>query len=189
MSVVLFQLPEATPVLALGGEVPRPLNHEAADPTLQHPKVPVYEDPVEQQRREQVLKAAAEKARHEWRQTAAQKAWNTIKAGLDVYRHAGEVLTEDPRRQPKYVQQVLKGLRLDPVGEEYNHLTAGDLAALKEMIERKAAAFWVPGTPRTTVKFFQHDTIPTGPPCRLPPHNLKGEQAQWTDERLSLIHI
>ena len=100
LSVVLFQLPEATPVLALGGEVPRPLNTEAADPTLLHPKVPVYEDPAEQQRREQVLKAAAEKARHEWRQTAAQKAWNTIKAGLDVYRHAGETLTEDPRRQP-----------------------------------------------------------------------------------------
>ena len=61
LSVVLFQPSEATPVLALGGEVPRPLNTEAADPTLLHPKVPVYEDPAEQQRREQALKAAAEK--------------------------------------------------------------------------------------------------------------------------------
>ena len=71
-----------------------------------------------------------------------------------------------------------------PVGKEYGHLTDADLAAIIEMVERKAAAFWVEGTPRTTVKFFLHDTIPTGPPCRLPPHNLKGESAAWVDEQL-----
>jgi len=30
----------------------------------------------------------------------------------------------------------------------------------------------------------QHDTIPTGPPVMSPPHNLKGEAAQWVDEAL-----
>jgi hypothetical protein len=29
-----------------------------------------------------------------------------------------------------------------------------------------------------------HDTIPTGPPCRTPPHRLKGEEADWVDEQL-----
>ena len=58
------------------------------------------------------------------------------------------------------------------------------MKALKEVMHRKAAAFWIEGTPRTTVRFFLHDTIPTGPPVRLPPHNLKGEAAQWVDEKL-----
>ena len=38
------------------------------------------------------------------------------------------------------------------------------------------------GTPRTTVLHFAHDTIPTGSPCRLPPHNSKGADAQWVDD-------
>ena len=29
-----------------------------------------------------------------------------------------------------------------------------------------------------------HDTIPTGPPVRTPPHNLKGEEAEWVDKQL-----
>ena len=40
------------------------------------------------------------------------------------------------------------------------------------------------GSPRTTVRFVQHDTVPVGPPVKLPPHNLKGEAAQWVDEKL-----
>ncbi len=81
---------------------------------------------------------------------------------------------------------MLEGLRLGisvPAGE-YQHLTPEDLAVVKEIVLRKAAAFWAPGTPRTTVLHFEHDTIPTGPPCRLPPHNLKGENAQWVDDKL-----
>eukprot|EP00969_Alexandrium_andersonii_P193504 8546509-Alexandrium_andersonii.AAC.1 len=33
------------------------------------------------------------------------------------------------------------------------------------------------GTPRTTVRFAQRDTSPTGPPVKVPPRNLKGEAA------------
>ncbi len=33
--------------------------------------------------------------------------------------------------------------------------------------------------------YLQHDTIPTGPPVKLPPHNLKGEAAAWVDEKLA----
>ena len=29
-----------------------------------------------------------------------------------------------------------------------------------------------------------HDTIPTGPPVRTPPHHLKGEEADWVDAQL-----
>ena len=72
----------------------------------------------------------------------------------------------------------LVGLCLDPIGPEYDNLAKADMYAIIEMLNRKAAGFWVLGTPRTTVLHFLHDTIPTGPPCRLPPHNLKGEGAQ-----------
>ena len=94
---------------------------------------------------------------------------------MEVYRHAGYPVHEDPRESKEYKKSVRDGLRLTeliPQGE-YAHLTVADLKAIVEMIERKAAAFWVEGSPRTTVRYFQHDTIPTGPPCRLPPHNLK----------------
>ena len=66
----------------------------------------------------------------------------------------------------------------------HDHLSSEDIAAVREVIYRKAAAFWKEGTPRTTVRFFLHDTIPTGPPVRLPPHSLKGESAQWVDSKL-----
>ena len=62
--------------------------------------------------------------------------------------------------------------------DEYAHLTEDDARAIVERIRRKAAAFWVDGTPRTTVLYFLHDVIPTGPSCRLPPHNLKGAAAE-----------
>ena len=113
---------------------------------------------------------------------AARKEWESVKSDLDVFRHSGEKVTEDPRRTPEYQKLVVDGLGLTK--ESKPHLSQPDLDAIKEMIERKAAAFWVEGTPRTTVRYFQHDTIPTGPPCRLPPHNLKGEQAEWVDQKL-----
>ena len=31
---------------------------------------------------------------------------------------------------------------------------------------------------------MQRDAIPTGPPIKVPPHNLKGEAAQWIDNQL-----
>ena len=51
-------------------------------------------------------------------------------------------------------------------------------------MRRKAAGFWAEGTTRTTVRKFAHDCIPTGPPVSSQPHALKGEAAQWVDDRL-----
>ena len=31
---------------------------------------------------------------------------------------------------------------------------------------------------------FAHDCIPTGPPVSSQPHSLRGEAAQWVDDRL-----
>ena len=63
-------------------------------------------------------------------------------------------------------------------------LSEHDIKAIREVLHRKAAAFWVEGNPRTTVRNLMHDTIPTGPPVRTPPHHLKGEEAEWVDKKL-----
>jgi hypothetical protein len=58
------------------------------------------------------------------------------------------------------------------------------MAACRDVIGRKAGAFWIEGEPRTALRYLLHDTIPTGPPCRTPPHRLKGEEADWVDGQL-----
>ena len=63
-------------------------------------------------------------------------------------------------------------------------LLSADFAAVAEVIGRKVSAFWLEGTPRTTLPCLMHDTIPTGPPVRTPPHHLKGEEAEWVDKQL-----
>ena len=72
-----------------------------------------------------------------------------MKSDLDVFRHSGEKVTEDPRRTPEYRKMVVDGLGLTK--EQKPHLSQHDVDAIVEMIERKAAAFWVEDTPRTTV--------------------------------------
>ena len=58
-------------------------------------------------------------------------------------------------------------------------LRVEDVAACREV-----AAFWMEGELRTTVRWVLHDAVPTGPPVKVPPHNLKGESAAWVDEKL-----
>ena len=52
------------------------------------------------------------------------------------------------------------------------------------MVGRKAAAFWVEGTARTTVRKFAQDCVPMGSPVSSQPHALRGEAAQWVDDML-----
>ncbi len=125
---------------------------------------------------------------------AQDKNWSEVKADLSVYAYSGGVVATDPRREQSYVDSVLLGLGLgprkpgEPIPEKFKHLSEYDIAALTEVNARKAAVYWVEGTPRTTVRFMKHDTIPTGPPIKVPPHNLKGEAAQWVDDALEAEH-
>ena len=75
------------------------------------------------------------------------------------------------RMHEDYKDQVVKGLGYAE-GAEREDMTAADVAAVREVLLRKAGAFWVEGTPRTALRYLLHDTIPTGPPCRTPPHRL-----------------
>jgi len=125
-----------------------------------------------------------------WKKRGQEKVGTEVKADLSVYAYSGEIVTTDQRREKSYAEAVLLGLGLGPrsPGEakpvQFEHLTEWDIAALAEVNYRKAAVYWLEGTARTTVRFMQHDTIPTGPPIKVPPHNLKGEAAQWIDDAL-----
>ena len=100
-----------------------------------------------------------------WKDIAAKKDWDTIAANLEVYRYSGEAIKEDPRRNASYRDLVLKALRYEPGNPRTDHSPA-DFAAIQEVLKRKAAAFWIEETPRTTLRHLLHDTIPTGPPVR-----------------------
>ena len=78
---------------------------------------------------------------------------------------------------------MLKAVKFGP-DDVKEDLTEHDIEAIKEVLTRKAGAFWLEATPRTTVRYMMPDTIPTGPPVRTPPHHLKGEEAEWGDNKL-----
>ena len=94
-------------------------------------------------------------------------------------------VSEDPCRKDDYRDQVVEGLGFGAGWKEKKpYLSEADLAAVREVVRRKAAGFWLEGTPRTTIRHVAHDTVPTGPPVCTPPHNLGHEAAQWVDEKL-----
>ena len=95
-------------------------------------------------------------------------------------------MKEDPRRNDEYRSKVVEELGFGPKSERTD-MTAEDRAVVAEVLTTKAAAFWLDGTPRTVLRHLMHDTIPTGPPVRTPPHHLKGEEAQWVEEAQWLV--
>ena len=55
-------------------------------------------------------------------------------------------------RTPEYREQVVEGLHFGKTAEAKRpYLSKDDLEACKDVVSRKAAAFWVEGTPRTTI--------------------------------------
>ena len=118
-----------------------------------------------------------------WSKKAKEKDWDCVVPDLSVYRYSGNEVKEDPRRTEDYRKRVVEGLGFGK-GSKRDGLTEADMEACREVLSRKAGAFWIEGEPRTALRYLLHDTIPTGPPCRTPPHRLKGEEADWVDEQL-----
>ena len=56
----------------------------------------------------------------------------------------------------------------------YSHLSLVEIAALRDVVSRKAAAFWLKDSPRTITRGFQYDVVTTGLPVRGRPIRLKG---------------
>ena len=154
-------------------------------PEMPLPDVKSGEDisPAERAKLDKEVEAYALEMEAFWKAKADARDWDSVRANLEVYALAGEKVSEDPRRTEAYRDLVWEGLKIEP-GPTRPGLTAADIAAIKEVVRRKAAGFWAEGTTRTTVRKFAHDCIPTGPPVSSQPHALKGEAAQWVDDRL-----
>ena len=155
------------------------------DPSKQPDPVMAESHATEKKNREleEVHLKAMEEATKYWKRMAEKKDWDCVRADMSVYRYSNLKVKEDPRRSKEYKEKVLKDLGFAE-GMKRGGLTEDDMRAIREVIWRKAAAFWIEGEPRTTVRHLLHDTIPTGPPVRTPPHKLKGEEADWVDAQL-----
>ena len=120
-----------------------------------------------------------------WKDHALAKRWDEVKSDLSAYRFSGEIPTSDPRRTEEYRSAVVTGLGFSQDKRaSKGWLNDQEFAACQEVLHRKAAAFWVPQTLRTTVRHVRHDTIPTGPPVKTPPHRLSPEAAEWIDKKI-----
>ena len=99
---------------------------------------------------------------------------------------------EDPeaaaatRTSEEYVRQVLDAVELSDgrEGRGYNHLSPIEIAALRDVVSRKSAAFWLKETPRSVMRGFRYDVITTGLPDRGRPFRLKGAEAELVRQEL-----
>ena len=131
------------------------------------------------------LKETHRKAEAKWDALSLAKDWDQVCSDLSSFRFSGEELAADPRRNSEYKEKVVSGLGFsDADREKKTWLNREEFSACQEVLRRKAAGFWVPGTPRTTIRHVQHDTIPTGPPVKTPPHRLAPEAAEWIDQKI-----
>ncbi len=112
--------------------------------------------------------------------------FDSVVAPLDVYvrNDAGARPASDPRRTEAYRAQILDAVGLgEDLSDTYAHLSPDDVAMCRDVIARRAAAFWIDGGPRTMIRGFLH-LIVKGGPVRQPPHRLKGDDLQFVEDSL-----
>ena len=130
---------------------------------------------------------APEHGPSEWMSKAHAGDFDSVTAPVDVYvkDENGHAPESDPRRSEAYRQQVLDAVGLgSELSDDYKHLNVADIAMCRDVVSRKAAAFWIEGGPRTTVRGFLHHLIVKGGPIRLPPHRVKGDDLKFVEESL-----
>ena len=97
--------------------------------------------PAERAKLDKEVESYAQEMEAFWKAKADARDWDPVRANLEVYALAGEKVTEDPRRTEAYRDLVWEGLKVEP-GPTRPGLTAADVAAIKEVVRRKAAGFW-----------------------------------------------
>ena len=99
------------------------------------------------------LASKAEQAARRWSDLAKRKEWESVKADLSVYAQSGEDVKSDPRRTEAYRDKVVNSLGFSQDWRvRHPDLTEEDVQACREVLRRKAAAFWMEGELRTTVR-------------------------------------
>ena len=96
--------------------------------------------PAERAKLDKEVESYAQEMEAFWKAKADARDWDSVRANLEVYALAGEKVTEDPRRTEAYRDLVWEGLKVEP-GPTRPGLTAADVAAIKEVVRRKAAGF------------------------------------------------
>ena len=110
------------------------------------------------------MKKRAQQAKHDenyreackrWKEVADRRDWDAVQADLEVYKYCGTKVDVDPRRNDEYRDKVIDGLGFGKDWEErVPHLTKEDVELLRDVLRRKAAAFWIEETPRTTCLLY-----------------------------------
>ena len=84
------------------------------------------------------------------------REFDSVVAHLEVYKYSDQVVTKDPRRSEEYKQKVVDELKFgsdaDTLEPHRRLLSAKDKKLCAYVLFRKAAAFHLEGTPRTTVR-------------------------------------
>ena len=100
-------------------------------------------------------------------------------SGAGPAHRLGEPVSPRDADPADLAQKILEIVGLEGEAKGYSHLAPDELAALREVISRKAAAFWIEGTARSVMRGFKHDVLTTGLPVRGRPIRLKGSEAEF----------
>ena len=96
----------------------------------------------------------------------------------------GAPVVGNPRQTDEYrdksVEAVGVGSKPD-MEKRYKHLTLHDIEVLRWVCRRGSGCFWLPDSPRTTVKGFLHRLMTRGNPVRVPLFRLNRPDTEWIE--------
>ena len=137
----------------------------------------------EKDRRRLARGPAAATAKAAWLERAKAGQWSEVHTPDSCYRYTADLKT-NPRRTSEYAQRVISAVGLQAGGTGYDHLSEVERGLLRDLVGRKAEAFWIEDTPRTVMRGFKHDAVTSGLPVRGHPIRLRGPEAQFVREDL-----
>ena len=97
----------------------------------------------------------------------------------------------NPRQTEEYRARCVAAVGLDGAAgidmARYGHLQKrGDfgenVALLRWVVRRGTGCFWLPDSPRSTVRGFKHRLITRGPPVRIGLHRLNRPDTEWMEK-------
>jgi hypothetical protein len=134
-------------------------------------------------------RSAMSRPHAEWMQKLKEGDLSGPPFPVDQYLRLRDTPVEgNPRQTEEYRQACLEavGLGSEPDEERYGHLREdGDyeqnLEALRWAVRRGTGCFWLPDTPRASIRCFLHRLITRGPPVRVGLHRLNGPDTEWIE--------
>ncbi|MDP7560802.1 MAG: hypothetical protein QF745_09705, partial [Planctomycetota bacterium] len=93
----------------------------------------------------------------------------------------------NPRQTAEYRKLCREavGVGPQPDMQRYAHLEKPDFDVIRWVVDRGSGCFWLPDSPRTTVKGFRHRLITRGPPIRRPLFRLNRPDTEWIEKAVA----